>query len=269
MSFLGWVKEIVDGVESTAIGLKTTTRFLWENATDTGEHGAAMTRDYPVQPAIIPDGYRGHLFNDVDNCTLCKSCQRACPIDCISMEGELNENAKFHISRYDIDISKCIYCGLCTQVCPTECLTMTKGFEIEPANLVNKRGGKFLFRMRPEQTKVKLDMHEVERLNALTAADPSSWTEDDKAFMARVEDPETGRFLFGRYGMGFYTPEEKARVDRIRAEKKKAKEEAAAKAAAEQAAANERSAAEQAAANERSAAEQAAKAAESAGEGKA
>lgn len=259
MSFLGWVKEIVDGVESTATGLKITTRFLWENATDTGEHGAAMTRDYPVQPAIIPDGFRGHLFNDVDNCTLCKSCQRACPIDCISMEGELNENAKFHISRYDIDISKCIYCGLCTQVCPTECLTMTKGFEIEPANLVNKRGGKFLFRMRPEQTKVKLDMHEVDRLNALTAPEAGEPTGDDKEFLARIEDPEKGRFLFGRYGMGFYTPEEKARVDQIRAEKKKAREEAAAaKVAAEAAAATERSAAEAAVVTERSAAEAAA-----------
>ena len=41
MSFLGWVKEIVDGVESTATGLKLTSRFLWQNVTDTGEHGAA------------------------------------------------------------------------------------------------------------------------------------------------------------------------------------------------------------------------------------
>ena len=113
---------------------------------------------------------------------------------------------------------------------------MTKGFEIDPVNMVNKRGGRFLFRMRADQTKVRLDMVEVDRLNALTAAGPSTWSEDDKAFMARIEDREKGQFLFGRYGMGFYTPEEKAKADQIRAEKKKAKEEAAAKAAAEQAA---------------------------------
>ncbi|MEK7394376.1 MAG: 4Fe-4S binding protein [Fibrobacterota bacterium] len=231
MSFLGWVKEIVDGVESSATGLKITTRFLWENATDTGEHGAAMTRDYPVQPAIIPDGFRGHLFNDVDKCTLCKSCQRACPIDCISMEGELNENAKFRISRYDIDLSKCIYCGLCTQVCPTDCLTMTKGFEIDPVNAVNKRGGKYLFRMRADQTKVKLDMDEVERLNQLTAADPTTISDDDHQFLSRIEDAEKGQFLFGRYGMGFFTPEEKAKADQIRADRKKAREQAANQAA--------------------------------------
>ncbi len=227
MSFLGWVKEIVDGVESTTTGLGTTARFLWENATDKEGDATAMTVDYPKEKAPIPDGYRGHLFNNVDKCTLCKSCQRACPIDCISMEGELNENAKFRISRYDIDLSKCIYCGLCTQVCPTDCLTMTKGFELEPANLVNQRGGKFLFRMRADQTKVKLDMLEVDRLNRLTACDPTTWTDDDREFLSRIEDSEKGQFLFARYGMGFFTPQEKARVDQFRADKKKAREQAA------------------------------------------
>ncbi|HNY31316.1 MAG TPA: 4Fe-4S binding protein [Fibrobacteria bacterium] len=239
MSILGWVREIVDGVQSTTTGLGLTARFIWENVTDKKGHGNAMTIDYPVQPAHVPDGFRGHLFNDVDRCTLCKSCQRACPIDCISMEGELNENAKFRISRYDIDLSKCIYCGLCTQACPTDCLTMTKGYELEPKNLVNGRGGRFLFRMRADQTKVKLDMLEVERLNRLTAQDPSACTDDDRAFLSRIEDPEKGQFLFARYGMGYYTPEEKAKVDQARADKKKAREQAAAQAAqlaAEQAA---------------------------------
>jgi formate hydrogenlyase subunit 6/NADH:ubiquinone oxidoreductase subunit I len=237
MSFLGWVKEIVDGVESTATGLGLTARFACENAFDKPGHGIALTVDYPFEKARLFPGFRGHLFNDVDKCTLCKSCQRACPIDCISMEGELNENAKFRISRYDIDLSKCIYCGLCTQVCPTDCLTMTQGFEISPANLVNQRGGRFLFRMRADQTKVKLDMDEVERLNRLTAADPASLSDDDKAFLARIEDAESGQFLFARYGMGFFTPEEKAKADHARAERKKAREEAAAKAAAAEAAA--------------------------------
>lgn len=231
MSFLGWVREIVDGVESTATGLSTTARFLWENANDVEGGATALTVDYPVEPARIPDGFRGHLFNDVDNCTLCKQCQRACPIDCISMEGELNENAKFHISRYDIDLSKCIYCGLCTQVCPTDCLTMTKGYEIDPANQVNARGGRFLFRMRPEQTKLRMDETEVDRLNRITAQDPASLSDEDREFLETVEDTRNGQFLFGRYGMGYYTPEEKARVDTARAERKKAREQAAAQAA--------------------------------------
>lgn len=232
MSFLGWVKEIVDGVESTSTGLRMTARFAYDNAFDKPGDATALTVDYPTEKARMFPGYRGHLFNNVDECTLCKSCQRACPIDCISMEGELNENAKFRISRYDIDLSKCIYCGLCTQVCPTDCLTMTQGFELEPDNLVNAHGGKFLYRMRADQTKVRLDMDEVDRLNKLTAADPSTYGEDDKAFLSRIEDRENGQFLFARYGMGFYTPDEKAKADLARAERKKAREAAAALAAA-------------------------------------
>lgn len=231
MSFLGWVREIVDGVESTRTGLGLTVRFMYENATDKDGQANALTVDYPVQPARLFDGFRGHLFNDVDRCTLCKSCSRACPIDCISMEGELNESAKFRISRYDIDLSKCIYCGLCVQVCPTDCLTMTKGFEIEPKNVVNKRGGRYLYRMRADQTRTRLDQNEVERLNRLTAMDPADLSDDDKEFLSRIEDPQSGQFLFARFGMGFYTPEEKAKADQLRAERKKAREQAASEAA--------------------------------------
>ena len=231
MSFLGWVREIVDGVESTATGLSTTARFLWENTTDAEGGAIALTVDYPVAPARVPDGFRGHLFNDVDNCTLCKQCQRACPIDCISMEGELNENAKFHISRYDIDLSKCIYCGLCTQVCPTDCLTMTKGYEIDPVNGINAHGGRDLFRMRPEQTRRRMDELDVERLNRITAQDPETLSDGDRDFLSEIEDRESGRFLFGRYGLGYYTVENKAKADAARAERKKARELAATQAA--------------------------------------
>lgn len=239
MSFLSWVREIVDGVESTATGLGITARFALDNAADREGGATAMTVDYPVEPARIQKGFRGHLFNDVDRCTLCKSCQRACPIDCIGMDGELNENSKFRISRYDIDLSKCIYCGLCTQVCPTGCLTMTESFEINPSNAVNARGGRYLFRMRAEQTRRHMDMVDVENLNRITAQDPQTLSPEDLGFLSGIEDARAGRFLFARFGMGFYTPEEKARVDALRAERKRAREQAAQQAATAQQAAQQ------------------------------
>lgn len=237
MSFLGWVREIVDGLESFGVGMRMTARYMAGNATDTGL-GNAPTIDYPTVKVELPDGYRGHLFNDVDKCTLCRMCQRACPIDCISMEGEQNENNKFHISRYDIDLSKCIYCGLCTNACPTDSLRMTKGYELDPSNTENGRGGRYLFRMRADQTRRKMTTADVARLNALTRLKDDQLSDDDRAFLAEIEDRRGGQFLFGRYGMGWYTPEEKMRVEQIRSEKKRQKDaEAAAKAAAEKAAA--------------------------------
>ncbi|MCB9495837.1 MAG: NADH-quinone oxidoreductase subunit I [Fibrobacteria bacterium] len=237
MSVLGWVREIVDGVESFAVGMKLTARYMRENATDTGL-GIAQTIDYPTHKVALPDGYRGHLFNDVDKCTLCKMCSKACPIDCISMEGEQNENNKFHISRYDIDLSKCIYCGLCTNACPTGSLRMTKGYELDPVNTENERGGRYLFTMRPDQTRRRMTTADVARLNLLTRMSDDQLTDDDRAFLSEYEDREKGRFLFGRYGMGWFTPEEKERVEAIRAEKKRQKQEALAKAEAEKAAAD-------------------------------
>lgn len=232
MSFLGWIREIVDGVDSFRVGMGLTAGYIRDDVRGKGP-GSAMTVDYPVHKREIPDGYRGHLFNDVDHCTLCRMCQRACPIDCISMEGEQNENSKFRISRYDIDISKCIYCGLCTRACPTGSLRMTKGYEIDPSNTENDRGGRYLFRMNPEQTTRRMTSADVARMNALTRLTDEQLTEDDRAFLAGIEDRQSGRFLFARFGMGWYTPEEKAQVEAVRAEKKRLKEEAAAKAAAE------------------------------------
>jgi len=234
MSFLGWVREIVDGVESFGVGMKMTAHYMVGNATDTGP-GIAPTIDYPTVKAVIPDGYRGHLFNNVDECTLCKMCQRACPIDCISMEGEQNENNKFHISRYDIDLSKCIYCGLCTNVCPTGSLRMTKGFELDPSNTENARGERYLYRMRPEQTRRNMTTEDVARLNLLTRLSDDQLSDEDRAFLGQVEDRQSGQFLFARFGMGWYTPDEKMKVEQIRTEKKRAKD-AAAKAAADEAA---------------------------------
>jgi formate hydrogenlyase subunit 6/NADH:ubiquinone oxidoreductase subunit I len=236
MSFLGWVREIVDGVDSFRVGMGLTARYIVENLADEGE-GAAATVDYPTVKREIPVGYRGHLFNKVDECTLCRMCERACPIDCISMEGEQNENNKFRISRYDIDLSKCIYCGLCTRACPTGSLRMTRSYVIDPENTEDDRGRRFLFRMRPDQTTRRMDSADVARRNALTRLSDEQLTDDDRAFLAEIEDPRNGNFLFARFGMGWYTPEEKAQVEAIRAEKKRLKEEAAAKAAAEAAAA--------------------------------
>ncbi len=45
-----------------------------------------------------------------DKCIACGACAGACPMNCISQQGE----------KFVIDEAACISCGTCTGVCPVE-----------------------------------------------------------------------------------------------------------------------------------------------------
>lgn len=78
----------------------------------------------------LPFRYRGILEVDLEICTGCLACERACPIDCIVIEAPKDPKTKEMIlKRFDIDIAKCMYCGLCSEVCPTGSIHHTREFE--------------------------------------------------------------------------------------------------------------------------------------------
>ncbi len=78
----------------------------------------------------LPFRYRGILEVDLEICTGCLACERACPIDCIVIEAPKDPQTKEMIlKRFDIDIAKCMYCGLCSEVCPTGSIHHTREFE--------------------------------------------------------------------------------------------------------------------------------------------
>lgn len=226
---LSWIRELVDGVQTTLGGVKETVGYARDYVKGDGL-GSAVTTNYPEVKPTLPKGYRGHLFNEIDKCTGCKSCDRACPIDCFQIETEMSEGSKLHISRFDIDLSKCIYCGLCENACPHDCLHMTTDFEVDPTNKFNTRGKRYLFRRRPDQIREKLTTADMTSLHRITSEGVKS--EADATFFDRIEDVNRGKSLIGIYGEGYWTPEEKARVQAIRDEKKRQKE-AAIKAEAE------------------------------------
>lgn len=78
----------------------------------------------------LPFRYRGILDVDLEICTGCLACDRACPIDCIAMAIEKNaQTREITISQFDIDMAKCMYCGLCSEPCPTGAIHHTTEFE--------------------------------------------------------------------------------------------------------------------------------------------
>ncbi|HZZ08403.1 MAG TPA: 4Fe-4S binding protein [Candidatus Binataceae bacterium] len=79
---------------------------------------------------MLPFRYRGILDVDLEICTGCLACERACPIDCIVIVCEKNaQTRELTISQFDIDIAKCMYCGLCSEPCPTGSIHHTTEFE--------------------------------------------------------------------------------------------------------------------------------------------
>jgi NADH-quinone oxidoreductase subunit I len=78
----------------------------------------------------LPFRYRGILEVDLEICTGCLACERACPIDCIVITAEKDpQTRQMTLSQFDIDIIKCMYCGLCSEPCPTGSIHHTTEFE--------------------------------------------------------------------------------------------------------------------------------------------
>jgi formate hydrogenlyase subunit 6/NADH:ubiquinone oxidoreductase subunit I len=99
---------------------------------------APITVQYPDKTDVpvtqmLPVRYRGLLEVQMDICTGCKWCERACPIDCIAIDLAKNpESKKMEMTRFDIDMAKCMYCGLCVEACVVEstgALRHTREFE--------------------------------------------------------------------------------------------------------------------------------------------
>ena len=85
--------------------------------------------DVRVQDTL-PFRYRGILEVDLEICTACLACERACPIDCIVIDAAKDKQTKqMMLRRFDIDIAKCMYCGLCSEPCPTGSIHHTPEFE--------------------------------------------------------------------------------------------------------------------------------------------
>jgi formate hydrogenlyase subunit 6/NADH:ubiquinone oxidoreductase subunit I len=127
----GYFANIWNAFWTPLVGMALTWRHLFM---------PSVTVQYPDERWELPPNSRMQLFVNMDDCIGCAQCERACPVQCISIETvkalpeDVQETStghkiRLHTTKFDIDMAKCCYCNLCTIPCPTECIYMTPSFE--------------------------------------------------------------------------------------------------------------------------------------------
>lgn len=92
-----------------------------------------VTIQYPEEPYIVPNRFRGIQHFEPEKCIVCNQCVRICPTNCITLVGKKNPDPEKKgkvIDTYEINYELCILCDLCTEVCPTEAIVMTTNYEL-------------------------------------------------------------------------------------------------------------------------------------------
>jgi NADH-quinone oxidoreductase subunit I len=96
------------------------------------------TINYPAEPIVHPERYRGLIEYGLAYCIFCDKCEKVCPPGSILFYHNMDGTKKYHYNPY-----LCIYCGECVRACPKpgEALwqSETKPLPATGADDVNRR----------------------------------------------------------------------------------------------------------------------------------
>ena len=128
MSVLTAVRETLSGFKSLIIGMRITAREAAK---------PIITVPYPHDTLPMPARFRGHIKLVLDpatgrpRCTACTLCAKACPSNCIELDGIKREgDKKKSVSKYLLDFTKCSLCGSCVEVCPSDAIDFSKEYNV-------------------------------------------------------------------------------------------------------------------------------------------
>lgn len=120
--------EVCSGFNSLLTGMRITLQQFFKKP---------VTVHYPHESLKMPKRYRGHitLVRDPETgkalCIACKSCEKACPSDCIVVDGVKREGEKKKsVSEFKLNFTTCSLCGSCVEVCPIEALEFSREYNL-------------------------------------------------------------------------------------------------------------------------------------------
>ena len=126
------LKEIATGFNSLVTGMRITIGQFFK---------PIVTVQYPHESLKMPERFRGHieLVRDPETgkaiCFACKLCERACPSDCITVEGAKLEGAKKRsVTQYMLDFTKCSLCGSCVEACRDGAIRYSHDYNLASTN---------------------------------------------------------------------------------------------------------------------------------------
>ena len=103
-----------------------------------------VTREYPEMHKELPERDRAFPLllwdHEVDEpfCTGCHACERACPVECMTVLMKDNPNHKSAggdssrrkiIDKFWIDYARCMRCNICVEVCNFDAISMNNTWD--------------------------------------------------------------------------------------------------------------------------------------------
>jgi NADH-quinone oxidoreductase chain I len=174
-----YLADIYQAVSSTLKGMGITIKHIWRKP---------VTQQYPDERWMLPDRFKGFVFNDINRCNACNQCVKACPVSCIYLETEGKGKDRW-MTRYAIDYNKCIWCGFCVEPCPDDALSMSHDYD----HSVYMRD-RFVYEFVPPDKPVPCDRATREEMGYWVKPKPEKKERPEKAEKAarpeKAEKPE-------------------------------------------------------------------------------